>query len=459
MSFTSYSFILLMLPISLLLYYMFREKGRIQSLIIAAGSVVFLALGSIQSLLVCLLSTIVNYFGSRKMASTPPQTDSELKRYRALFWTLVVLNVALLVSYKYFIPAGYFPLGLSFYTFSQLLYLKSVYVEGKSVPDFLSYLNWTVFFGKIAQGPITNYAEIEEFRAREHRIDWDLLADGVVLFVLGMAKKLLLADNLAVIVDNAWSSTDIGLLPAWVGTLSYTFQLYFDFSGYTDMAMGVGMMFGIRLPQNFNSPYKSSSVSEFWRRWHITLGRALTQLVYIPLGGNRKGTARTCVNLLVVMLVSGIWHGNTYTFVIWGLLNGIIMVIERLTGLSKRKSKIQTFVTFFIVNFLWVFFRAPGLESAFAMLASMFDFDNLNFGGIGSLGMDGIIGFPSIIWTAYIFMLLLISVLVVFVARKNSTEVYSNIKKMKSSLIFIPLLFVMAFVCLNRGAVFLYQNF
>lgn len=368
------------------------------------------------------------------------------------------MNVAVLVAFKYFVSKVYFPLGLSFYTFSQLLYLKSVLIDGRPASALGEYLVWVLFFGKITQGPIVGYDDIAVISVGSSNVNWDLLADGIVLFILGMAKKLLLADNLAVIVDNSWEVVDLGLIPAWIGSLAYTFQLYFDFSGYTDMARGIGLMFGMTLPRNFDSPYKSSSVSEFWRRWHITLGKALTMLVYIPLGGSRRGKARTCINLLIVMLVSGIWHGDTWTFVFWGLANGLFMIAERLLGFDKKVSRIHVVLTFVITNFLWVLFRSPGLDAALARFGSMFDFTNIGLGQVASLAQDGVINFPSIIWLAYVGFLLVISFVICFGCR-NSDEVAVKVKDRMGMLVLIPLLFLMCFASIGRASVFLYQNF
>ena len=451
MSFTSYSFILLFLPLTLVIYHLLHGRLRLQQVMLCVASLAFLVVAGIASLVVLSAFVLANYFVSR---TTPPIQRSR----RVAFWCLAVFNIGLLVAFKYFVSKALWPLGLSFYTFSQLLYLKSVLLEGRPKAGFLEYLVWILFFGKITQGPIAGYDEIPTISAGSGRLNWDLLADGIVLFVFGMAKKLLLADNLAVIVDNSWNNTSLGLIPAWIGSLSYTFQLYFDFSGYTDMARGVGLMFGIILPLNFNSPYKSSSISEFWRRWHITLGKALTQLVYIPLGGSRKGRGRTLLNLVVVMLVSGFWHGDTWTFVLWGLVNGLIMVIERLIGADKRTSRIQVVITFILTNFLWVPFRAPSLSLASERFISMFNFTDSGISQISSLAMDGIINFPAAIWVAYIALLLALSFVICFACR-NSDEVTTTVKGRTGMAILIPLLFMMAFSCIGRPSVFLYQNF
>ena len=380
---------------------------------------------------------------------------------RVTFVIAIVFDICLLVFFKYFTPSNAFPLGLSFLTFSEILYLKEVYVEGKVPGSIWDDLAWLSFFARFTQGPIVGSDGMSECRNATSSLttDWGALADGISIFVLGLSKKLLLADNLAIIVNNAWDNLgSLGLISSWIATLSYSFQLYFDFSGYSDMAVGVGLMFGMKLPQNFNSPYKSSSISEFWRRWHITLGNALTQLVYNPLGGNRKGTARTCINLMAVMLVSGLWHGEGGTFILWGLMNGLIMVIERVTGLAKKTSRPQRCITFLIVNFLWVVFRAPAISDAGKMFTSMFGLNGTGAGQFGLLANDGIINWPDVIDMAWILFLLIVSI-VLCCAKKNSNELYNGLWQKRSSLLLLPVLFLLCFLCLGRGAVFLYQNF
>lgn len=390
-------------------------------------------------------------------------SDIFLTKRRVIFWTVVIFDLVILCLFKYFFSANVFPLGLSFLTFSELLYLKEVYCDGKTPGSILDDLAWLGFFARYTQGPIIGSVGNVECKKATYSssMDWNAFADGITLFVLGLSKKLLIADNLAIIVNNAWDCNNLGSLgfvSSWVATLSYSFQLYFDFSGYSDMAIGIGLMFGMKLPENFNSPYKSSSITEFWRRWHMTLGKALTQLVYIPLGGSRKGIARTCINLLAVMLISGLWHGEGGTFILWGLLNGTIMIVERLTGLAKKTSWWQRCITFLLVNFLWVVFRAPSISEAGRMFTSMFGLNGAGTGHFGILANDGIIGWPDIIDTAWIIFLLIVAI-VLCCAKKNSNEVYKGFWQRRNSLFVLPVLFILCFLCLGRGAVFLYQNF
>lgn len=460
MSFASYSFILMLLPLSLIIFPLPMLKSWMRKLVLIASSSIFIASAGFVSLVIGLGSIVFNHVVCKYISNTPPLAGQEHKHRRLIFWLAIVFDVGLLAIFKYIIPSNTFPLGLSFLTFSELLYVKEVYKDGRTPGSLIDDIAWLGFFARYTQGPIMGTDGIAEVqKAATSKPDWNAIAEGITLFTLGLSKKLLIADNLAIIVNNAWDNLGtLGFASSWIATLSYSFQLYFDFSGYSDMAIGIGLMFGMKLPENFNSPYKSSSISEFWRRWHITLGKALTKLIYIPLGGNRKGNTRTYLNLVIVMFVSGLWHGEGSTFILWGLLNGIIMVIERFTGLAKKTSWWQRSITFLIVNFLWVLFRAPSITAAGSMFASMFGLHGTGRGQIGMLANDGILNWPDIIDMAWILFLLIISI-VLCLAKKNSNEVYKGLWKKHYSLVLLPILFMLCFLCLGRGAVFLYQNF
>jgi alginate O-acetyltransferase complex protein AlgI len=237
-------------------------------------------------------------------------------------------------------------------------------------------------------------------------------------------------------------------------------QIYFDFSGYCDMAIGIGKMFNINIPINFNSPYKSQSITEFWRRWHITLGRALKTYVYIPLGGNRRGMTRTYLNLFVTFCISGLWHGASWTFVLWGILHGAFIVAERLTGklLDRVNKYVKIGCTFLIVNFLWVFFRASDMKSSILMLKAMVDLRNLDFLKVAKLANDGLVGFPPLLWCVYTIAILLLLLLVAFFT-KNTIERSLCYKHSLGSAVMISGLFVVSVIHLSRLSVFIYFNF
>ena len=285
--------------------------------------------------------------------------------------------------------AGWMPLGLSFFTFQQLWFLKKSYTgEWEEAPAPREWMLYTFFFPTVTSGPILRPDSFFPQLTGEGflRPDERDVAAGLCAIVLGTAKKVLLADQLGLMVASGWTSAaDLSVPAAWVTMAAYTLQLYLDFSGYCDIAMGCGRLLGLRLPPNFNSPYRSLSVGEFWKRWHITLTSFLRECLYFPLGGSRKGTVRTCLNIMVVFLVSGIWHGNGWTFVVWGLLHGLAQVMERLWGAKRDRlpKAVRWLLTMAFVNFAWVFFRAPDMTSAWALLSAA-------VGGGGGVGVSAL---------------------------------------------------------------------
>ena len=291
-------------------------------------------------------------------------------------------HIVVLAVFKYANP-GWMPVGLSFFTFQQLWLLKEVYT-GQFRPDSgEEILLHALFFPVVISGPILRpgsfYPQLKgEGFLRPGEKD---IAAGLYAICLGTAKKVLLADQLGVVVANGWAVVaDLTAPAAWVTMLAYTLQLYLDFSGYCDIAAGCARLLGIRLSVNFNSPYRSLSVGEFWKRWHITLTTFLRECVYFPLGGSRKGSARTCINILLVFLISGLWHGNGWTFVVWGMLHGLAQVDERLFGarLERLAGALRWALTMFFLNFAWVFFRAPDMTSAISLLSAA-----VSGGGVG----------------------------------------------------------------------------
>nr|WP_281267872.1 MBOAT family O-acyltransferase [Helicobacter valdiviensis] len=289
------------------------------------------------------------------------------------------------------------PLGISFFTFQQIAFLVDCYkksniedlLESKKV-DFIDYCLFISFFPQLIAGPIVHHKEMmPQFHAllnkNQSLVNWELIAKGLFIFSLGLFKKIYIADSLAQWANNGFAITQNGgflnIFESWATSLSYTFQLYFDFSGYCDMAIGLGLFFGIALPINFNSPYKSLNITEFWRKWHITLGRFLKDYLYIPLGGNKVSKLLNLRNLFIVAFLSGIWHGAGWGFVIWGSLHGIAMVAHRIysfyvRGKSFLDSKIYKifawFITFNFINIAWIFFRSENLTGAINLLKGMF---------------------------------------------------------------------------------------
>lgn len=310
-------------------------------------------------------------------------------------------NLALLIYYKY---AGFFassfseltgspriilhivlPIGISFFTFTQIAFLVDTYQGKVAESRFVHYLLFVTYFPHLIAGPVLHHKEMmPQFADRRiYRFSSRAVAVGTTIFCIGLAKKVLIADNIAPYATPLFDHPDApSLLIAWSGVLAYTFQLYFDFSGYSDMAIGLSRLFGVRLPLNFDSPYKAQNIAQFWRTWHMTLSRFLRDYLYIPMGGNRHGPVRRYANLMTVMVLGGLWHGAGWNFVVWGFLHGVYLTIQQMWSAvakawrfpvdSKGWKVIATLITFVAVCIAWVFFRAPDMASAMVILRGMY---------------------------------------------------------------------------------------
>lgn len=403
MLFNSYLFILLFLPLTLLGYYLFGKRSEnIASWWLILASFIFYGYYNPMYLFILVTSIGINYVLSKWIVSSNPNQVCDDERStksnvaKRIEIIALILNVGILFCFKYFnffidninaiFRTNYFvekialPLGISFFTFQQISFIVDSYNGEVDDYSFREYCLFVSFFPQLVAGPIVTHSEIiPQFKQKfkNFGVDWDLFAYGIRCFCIGLFKKVIIADSFAFLVNAGYSSIDnLSSIEAWITIVGYTFQLYFDFSGYCDMATGIAAMFGIQLPLNFDSPYKSLSISEFWTRWHMSLNRFLTKYVYIPLGGNRKGMPRTCKNLLIVFLISGIWHGAAWTFVIWGLGHGIAVVLYRIfrKWYDLLPKTIRWFVTFLFVNIMWVFFRAESIGQAIKMIQVAFSF-------------------------------------------------------------------------------------
>ena len=332
--------------------------------------------GGWAALLVLLAGAVVTVAAVRYLASGG-KTE---KQRRAAAAVAIVWHVAVLLVFKYTgfftggaVDLGWAPLGLSFFTFQQIWCIKEVYTGAFRPESTGSFLLYDFFFPSVTSGPILKpenfFPQLTEGRFLHPT--WEDAAAGVYAIAVGTIKKVLLADPFGVVVNNGWAQLgDLSAPAAWLVILGYTLQLYFDFSGYCDIAAGLARLLGLRLPVNFDSPYRSLSVGEFWKRWHITLTRFLRECVYFPLGGSRKGTVCTYRNIFAIYLISGFWHGAGWTFIVWGLLHGLGQVIERIWGPGRDKLPrwLRWGVTFLFVNVAWVFFRAPDFSGALELL-------------------------------------------------------------------------------------------
>ncbi|GFE63201.1 MBOAT family O-acyltransferase [Litoreibacter roseus] len=392
MVFSSESFLFLFLPLFLLAYYATPVRWR--SATILVGSYTFYAWWRIDFLGLLILTTVWAYGLGALISRHRGTAKGRMYLTIAVTGCLGVLgifkylnffldSIAALVGTD---VAGLgihwrliLPIGISFYVFQSISYLVDVHRgDAKANATLLDFAAFIALFPQLIAGPILRYKDLEDqFRQREHSVE--LFCDGMARFIIGLAKKVLLADAIAPLADLAFAAEDPSMALAWFGAAAYMLQLYFDFSGYSSMAIGLGMMMGFRFIENFNMPYISRSITEFWRRWHISLSVWLRDYLYIPLGGNRSGVARTYMNLMIVMTLGGLWHGANWTFVLWGIWHGGILAIERATGWDKSSSRhlIALPMTLLFVLIGWVMFRAATVDEAFGVYAGMIGLNGL----------------------------------------------------------------------------------
>lgn len=401
MIFNSYVFIFAFLPIVILIFYgLGRYSHHLATLWLAFASLFFYGWWDVRFVSLLLGSIAFNYGFGYMIGHSLSHKN---RRAKLLLISAITANLALLGYYKYAnffienlnyvtgtaipIVKAFLPLGISFFTFTQIAFLVDTYQGKVKEYNFVHYTLFVTYFPHLIAGPVLHHKEMMPQFAKRHtcRVNWNNIAVGFSIFILGLAKKVLLADSLGEYATPIFDAVKVGghpmLFEAWFGALSYTLQLYFDFSAYSDMAIGLSLMFNVRLPVNFNSPYKSLSIIEFWRCWHMTLSRFLRDYLYIPLGGSRCGKVRRYVNLMITMLLGGLWHGAGWTYIIWGCLHGIYLVINHAWRNLKERMNWQDggnfarffagFITFLAVVVGWVFFRADNFNVAIEMLNGM----------------------------------------------------------------------------------------
>ncbi len=481
MLFNSYEFIFAFLPITFIVYFYLLNKRLIVG---AKGFLVFASLffyswWNIAYLPLILGSMLFNYVIGNILNNKEKKTKISKK---SILIVGIVFNLSLLGYFKY---ADFFienlnlaldlsinqlnlllPLAISFFTFQQIAYLVDSYRQETKEYDFLNYALFVTFFPQLIAGPIVHHKEMmPQFASK-----WNLVKKykniwlGLFIFSIGLFKKVVIADTFAVWATHGFDKAEtLNLIEAWATSLSYTFQLYFDFSGYTDMAIGAALLFNIKLPINFNSPYKALDIQDFWRRWHITLSRFLRDYIYIPLGGNRKGSFRTYNNLMATFILGGLWHGAGWTFIFWGFLHGLALAIHRVWqsfGI-KLPTVLAWFITFNFVNIAWVFFRAKEWDDAIKVLKGM-------------VGMTGVV-LPYISYSEksfYIkltmftnmnitlFMLcMLVIAIISSVMMKNSIELSKSLKLNLVTFFWIVIMALVSFYFMHQPTEFLYFNF
>jgi len=398
MVFSSTTFLFGFLPAIVVLYYAQHLLGpkNLRNTLLLFASYLFYLYGAAGFVLILIGSTMADYLLGLLI-------ERDVKPRRLWLLLAVLINIGLLAYFKYanffivelntvldqigFTPAPWqeviLPIGISFFTFKKLSYILDVY-QGKvhaqkNVVDFALYV---AIFPELIAGPIMRYHAVHR-QLTQRRESWDLFYDGIIRFCWGLSKKVVIADACGRIADFMFA-LPMGQLDtkmAWLGATAYTLQIYFDFSAYSDMAIGLGMLFGFRFPENFNRPYSSVSITDFWHRWHITLGRWFRDYLYIPLGGNQKGAGRTCLNLSIVFILCGLWHGANWTFLLWGIFHGSLLMLERISGIrnlpAEKYRTVRRAATLLLVILGWVVFRSADIVQAFEFISRMFTMTNL----------------------------------------------------------------------------------
>lgn len=485
MLFNSYIFIFLFFPLVLIGYYGLGRAGLYKPVLafLTGMSLWFYGYNDIHYLAILVISILINY------GIVTLMSHLENRGRKTCLAAGILLNTGILFYFKYYdfftenvnavlktdLPLLnlVLPLGISFYTFQQLSYVIDAYKKECENYSFLEYAAYVSYFPQLIAGPIVYHSElIPQFRDSANRkLKFENLSRGLYAFALGLAKKVLIADTLSKVVTVGYDNIpELNTFSTLLVMICYSLQIYFDFSGYCDMAYGLAYMMNIKLPVNFNSPYKAGSVSEFWDRWHMTLTRFFTKYVYIPLGGNRKGKTRTYINVMIVFLVSGLWHGANWTFILWGALHGIISVFEKAVNRSALRIPkwLKTGVSFLFVTFAWSLFRAPSITDALLLWRQLFHggfslyqpirdkfLELIEVSLLYRLGLSGILeAYPWLVLTVFAVILLAACFFM-----KNTQEKVSEMKYSVRKYLVVVVLMVWSILSLSEISEFLYFNF
>ena len=447
-SFNSFEFIFLFLPCFLIGFHLLKKSSNSNYshywLIIC--SLFFYSWGNLSNLPILLSSLVFNYTIAQFIGPIDTQSSLRPRNLSRKFFLIlgIVLNVLFLSYYKYF---SYLPLGISFFTIMQIMYLVDCY-EGMLKPNTLREHALVVsFFPTVTMGPILRVKNVlTQFRETANKgISLEQLAPSIVLFSIGLFKKVVIADSFAIIADIGYGSpSTLSMFEGWVTSVSYTLQIYFDFSGYTDMAVAIAMALGIKIPINFNSPYKSKSIVEFWQRWHISLTTIITTYVYTPIVRSFKKITfkKAMLATLIAMIIVGVWHGSTINFVIFGFLHGVALIINNYWQ-KKIKIKLPNFLawalTFIYINFAFVFFRADNFLDAIQILTSMFNLNLLTYPELVQIGANKLAIPPMIIGALLIF------------AKRNSNQIIKEFNPTLINLIGFLILVIISMIYLNSN--------
>lgn len=448
MVFSSLTFLFYFFPISLIVYYLTPKKFK--NTVLFLSGIVFYMWGEPIYVVVMLSSTLFDYVAGRIMN----KYDHSEKIRKAVLLCSIIVNIGLLSYFKYtnFLVSNIndlvnstipireviLPIGISFYTFQSMSYTIDLYK--RKIPVQKNFINFGAYVGMYPQlvaGPIVLYDDVRK-ELEDRKVGIDDFSDGIVIFIRGLAKKVLIANNIAVLWNTikAMPIESLNVTMAWMGILAFTFQIFFDFSGYSEMAIGLGRMMGFKFPQNFDYPYISRSISEFWRRWHMTLGFWFREYVYIPLGGNRKGLPRTIVNLLIVWGLTGLWHGASWNFVLWGAYFGILIILERLFlgNILKKLSWFSTLYTFVMVVIGWVMFEFESISDIVSYLSAMF-----------GLNGQGFVDNQSIYYLKSYILVFIICIILSTTVIKNISKWFTEKAKLISTVVF-PVVSICLFI-------------
>lgn len=468
MLFSSTTFLFVFFPTVLVIYYLILHKNRyLQNLFLLFASLFFYAWGEPKFVLIMIASIVLNWILGLEVNHLKEKSD--IKNARRVVWLAAFVNLSILFVFKYLtffneeilgafgkqlnLPVIELPIGISFFTFQALSYVVDIYRGNGTVQKKLSGVGLYIsFFPQLIAGPIVRYETIA--KEIDHRVETlNDFTSGVVRFINGLGKKVLIANSVAAVADVMFAETSLSVASAWLGAICYTLQIYFDFSGYSDMAIGLGKMFGFHFLENFRYPYISNSVSEFWRRWHISLGSWFRDYVYIPLGGNRVSHVRLMFNLFVVWALTGIWHGANWTFLAWGLLFFVLLAIEKnLNYKPKKQVGFGNLYTLFFVVLGWVLFRADSIKEAIVYISKMF--------GIGSVQVVDNLFLEqwSIAWPFIIIGCLGSLPIIPVLEKKFNTDI---IGLQICRIVFVSLIFVLSIVYIVCSSYnpFIYFNF
>lgn len=482
MQFNTYLYVLTFLPLTIICYYIIcKYSYNAAKVFLIVVSMFFYSYAGIKGFYWLLISIFLNYLFSCILKK---------QKSKLVLWVGISINIILLVYFKYtnFVIATInqlfnknigdlniiLPIGISFFTFQQISYIVDTYWEKTLQNSLLDYLLYITFFPKILMGPIVKQSDlIPQFNDESKRkLSYENLVDGIQMFIIGLFKKVILADTFSLAVAWAYSLGDFSKITAmdtFLVIMAYTFQIYFDFSGYSDMAIASARMLNINLSINFDSPYKALSIRDFWKRWHISLSKFLTEYVYIPLGGNRKGKIRTIINTMIVFLVSGLWHGANWTFVLWGLLNGVLSILDRMTEKYRKNvhPALKWISTFIIVSFLWSLFQSNSITEWKNMIVQMLKFNDTSI----STGLINCFILPETSFLNWLFKLKYFSVrirgfwMILFYLMSIILCLgFENTYKMKHkksilTAFYYGTLFIFTLTCIGTETVFVYFGF